>query len=232
MVKLVLWGVRRPGITGAEFFDGNHRVHGGLVRNAPPDFRDGIKRYTQSYVFDAAYGRTGAKVFSSVSELWYESVEALQCNLAHPYYAEQIVPDGDNFADQSASIVHLALEEPVVSPLRGDGVKVLHWLQMADGVDPAAFEQFWTSADGDARGELTGLLGYVRNRVPPDAPAIAGVPPTAYEGVWIDTEADVQAFQRYARRLQAAGAEAGVLDPDGCCYLFCHERRVIDHSVG
>jgi len=228
MIKLVLWGVRRPGITAAEYFDGNHRVHGDLVRNGPPDFREAIQRYTQSYAFDGAYGRTGAPVFASVSELWYESSESLQANLAHPYYAQQIVPDGDNFADQPASIVHLAVEQPVLAPLRGEGIKVLHWLQTADGVEASALEQFWAPAHEEGREELTGLLGYVRNRIPPDAPAIADVPPAAYEAIWIDTEADIPAFQRYARRLQAAGATAGVLDPAGCMYLLCHERRIID----
>lgn len=228
MIKLVLWCVRKPGITAAEAFHGNHRVHGDLVRAAPADFKAQILRYTQSYPFDAAYGRTGAQAFDGVSELWYESPKTLQENLAHPYYRDVVQPDGANFADEAANVVHLATEDLVELPLRGQGVKVVRWLQAPDDVDAAAFDSFWTAAHEDARQELTGVLGYARNRVPPDAPEMNGTPPTACDALWLDGPEDVPAFQRYARRLLTAGEDAGMLDPARCFYLLCHERRVVD----
>jgi hypothetical protein len=227
MIKLVLWFVRKPGITAEELFNGNHRVHGDLVRGAPADFRAQILRYTQSYPFDAAYGQTGAQ-FDGVSELWYESPEAMRANLAHPYYRDVVRPDGANFADERANVVHLAAEEVVEPPLRGQGVKVVRWLQAPAGVDPAAFDAFWTAAHEDARAQLTGLLGYARNRVPPGAPAINGTPPTGYDALWLDGHEDIPALQRSTRRLLADGESAGMLDPARCFYLLCSERRVVD----
>jgi len=227
VIKLVLWGVRRPGITSAEYFEGNHRVHGDLVRNAPEDFRVFIKRYTQSYVVDAAYGHSGAKAFDSVSELWFESPERLIESFGHPYYQGVIIPDGARFADEAENVVHVAVEEIVGNaPLRGEGLKVLHWLQAADGLADGRFEEWWTSSESTAPGDWA--LGHTRNRLPPEAPPMLGDPPTAYEALWIDGPEEIPAFEAYARALVAAGVEAGVLDGTRCSFLLCHERRVVD----
>lgn len=228
MIKLVLWCARRHGITAAELFQSNHRVHGDLVRSGPVDFQAQILRYTQSYAFDGAHASASRQPFDAISELWYESPESLQENLAHPYYSDVIVPDGANYADLSTSVVHLAAEELVEAPLRGQGIKVVRWLQAPEGIDSAAFDDFWIGVHHAESKELTGLLGYARNRLPSGAPSIAGTPPTAYDAMWLDSTEDLPAFRRYARRVLDAGQHAGMLDMTGCHYMLCQERRVRD----
>jgi EthD domain len=228
MIKLVLWFPKHPEITTAEMYDGNHRVHSELVHAAPTEFKADVLRYTQSYPFDGMFGRTDTLRFDGVSELWFESPERLQAHLAHPYFQDVIFPDGAQFSDQDASAIHLAVEEVVQQPLRGQGVKVLRWLQALDGVDTEAFESFWLSAQERAAGKLTGLLGYARNRIPAGAPVMAGTPPTAYDAIWIDDREDIPALLRSTREFLDAGEAAGVLDRQRCFTLLCSERRVLD----
>lgn len=232
MIKLVLWGVRKAGITHADFYNGNHVVHGDLVRNGPQDFRAQISRYTQSYAFDAGYGRSDAQRYDSVSELWYESTDLVMLNFAHPYYQDVILPDGANFADETLNDVHLAEEEIVgEAPLRGQGLKVLQRLATPEGADPDAFEDFWKSAHEKAAPELGSLLGYTRNRPPRGNPPMSGVVPAGYSGFWLDGPQDIKSFQAYNAKFLAAGAKAGLLDVERCFFLLCEERRVIDSFV-
>lgn len=229
MIKLVLWGVRKSTLTHADYYRGNHVVHGDLVREAPPDFQAQILRYTQSYAFDAAYGKVGALWIDSVSELWYESNDSLMANLAHPYYQEVILPDGANFSSLEASIVHVAVEEMVGEPpLRGQGVKVLQSLKAVPGADLARFDEFWSEAHEAAAPELSRLLGFARNRPPEGAPPLAGDPPTGYAAFWLDGRDDIPSFQAYHRAFIRAGETSGLLDTEACFYLLCEERRVLD----
>jgi len=229
MIKLVLWAVRKAGITHADFYEGNHVVHGDLVRKGPEDFRAQVSRYTQSYAFDAGYGRSDAQRYDSVSELWYESTDLVMLNFAHPYYQDVILPDGANFANEALNDVHLAEEEIVGEPpLRGQGLKVLQRLATPEGVDPDVFEDFWKSAHEAAAPELGSLIGYTRNRPPRANPPMNGVVPAGYSGFWLDGPGDIPAFQAYNTKFLEAGKKAGVLDAERCLFLLCEERRVID----
>lgn len=229
MIKLVLWGVRKAGITHADYHARNHIVHGDLVRKGPPDFRQPVLRYTQSYAIDAGYGRSDAQRYDSVSELWYESTDQLAQNFAHPYYQDTILPDGANFAEESLSNVHLAAEEIVgESPLRGQGLKVVQSLATLDGTDPDEFEDFWSAAHEAASPEMGNVLGYTRNRPPRGVPPMRGVAPAGYAGVWLDGLHDVPGFQAYNSRFLEVGKHAGLLDVESCFFLLCEERRVID----
>ena len=228
VLNLVIWYVRKPGLTLAESIEANHRVHGELTKRGPDDFTETVYRYIQNYPFDAAYGKTGAKNFDGVSELTFLSSETLKANLEHPYYLNTVKPDGQNFADEAANVIHLASEEVVFTPLLGEGIKVIRWLQTMPDADPADFEDFWTkSYDRDIR-HLPGLLGYSRNRLPEGHHGLQGLPPTAFDSFWLDGKQDIAAFQQYARQFVTEGQNQHLVDAENYFYLLCEERRVID----
>lgn len=229
MIKLVLWGVRKPETLHADYYQGNHVAHGDLVRGAPEDFRTSIKRYTQSYVFDAAYGDPSLQHIDSVSELWYESVEAAAASFAHPYYQQVVQPDGARFADESRNIVHFATEDVLGRPvLRGQGIKVHLSLTGAAGTAPQDLAAFLDAVYNESGSGLDHLLGRARSSLLPGAPVLSGIPPTVYESYWLDGEADIPSFQRYARVVLDRGQHAGVLVRHDSFYLLCRERRVLD----
>jgi hypothetical protein len=232
MIKIVVWVIRKAGITYADFYEGNHVVHGGLVLAAPDAVRKPISRYTQNFTFDAGYGRSDAQHYDGVSELWFDSIDAAMLCFEHPYYRDVIVPDGAKFSDDKRNDFHLAEEEIVGEPpLRGQGLKVMQRLATVEGTDPDAFEEFWKSAHETASSELGSVFGYTRNRPPRETPPMSGVVPAGYSGFWLDGPQDIPSFQAYNARFLEAGVKAGLLDTEQCFFLLCNERRVIDDFV-
>lgn len=230
MIKLVLWGVRQPGLTHRQFVYGNHVVHGDLVRNGPDSFREQISGYTQSYVTDAAYGSHTRPRIDSVSELWYASPATAHANFTHPYYRDVVFPDGANFADESIGIVYFAEEELLgaAAPLRGDGIKVCLFLAAPDGVAATDLSAVVDKHHAAAAQGLTGLLARTRNHTLATPAALNGTPPTLFDAYWLDGPDDLPAFDRYVSELFSAATEAGVLSAELSFHLVCSERRVVD----
>ena len=92
-IKLQVMIKRKAGIPREVFQGYALQVHGPKVLQLP-----GLRRYLQCHVRDGAYG-FGEPLLDSVSQLWFDNVDALQKALDSPQFREGVQPDIALFAE-------------------------------------------------------------------------------------------------------------------------------------
>ncbi|MFM9695957.1 EthD domain-containing protein [Streptomyces europaeiscabiei] len=245
MLNLIAAIRRKPGMTHQAFLHYVQHVHGSLATANPLR----IGRYIQNHVFDASFGSerdpTHLTDFGrdSVTELHFESMEALAATMSDPYSREVVGPDGAHFNDMPSALA--LLTSPVVlipPPASADEgrVKVLHFLHMAEGLDLDRFTERWQAAHEKVLGQeephAKALRGYVQHRQVPGAEQLlshfGGRDQHVYEGVaalYYDSADDALThFPAYERSLREHSAEAGGFhDPSRSFVLYSREVTVL-----
>lgn len=243
MIKMIAAVCRRPGMTHAEYIAYIHRVHAELSRANTLT----LKRYVQNHVFDAAFGIRGDATHNmvvsrdSVTELFWDSFEAMGQTFAHPYTKEVIGPDAVNFADMRMTLSMIAdeVELPVASPGPGDA-KVMQFLKKVPDLALDTFFERWTQAHEQAlRDEplvAAALRRATQNRQNPKGdPLLAyfgGAEADRYAGItslWFDDAGSIGLFRRYEAALQRANAQEGLAFylPSSSFFLYAREIGVL-----
>lgn len=249
MIKMMAAICRKPGMTHAEYVAYVQHVHGAISKEQPLTLR----RYVQNHVFDAAFGSSAEAVHAmtmardSVTELWWDSPQAMGENFAHEHVRTKVGPDAANFADASRtlSLVAVEAEQPVPHPGRATGAKVLHYLRAAPGLALPAFFERWAAAHQRALAvaplAAVALRRCVHNRQVAEFNAMlayfGAMEAPVYEGVaslWFDDIASVGAFRAYERALLAANAEPGAAfyDPAQSFFVYATEVPIYERFGG
>ncbi|MFD1470061.1 EthD domain-containing protein [Hymenobacter caeli] len=243
MIKQMVAVRRRPGQTHQECLDYVEHVHGDIARQGPP----GVSRYVQSHVFDAAFGTKTDPAYQQnfgrdfVTELYFDSPQAMKANGESDYVKNVVRPDGRNFNDFPSVILNLLTVEtelPVPSPGAGQ-VKVLHYLKKAEGISDDDFHARWAAAHAAVLAAEPAVAGALRRYVQSRALPLPG-PATqhfgagaslSYEGIaslWLDDEAALPHFRAYeAALMQQAGGEAPLIDFSQSFFLYTREKIII-----
>ena len=120
MIKMVITGRRRPGMTLAQLHRYMLEVHGPMVvGHIQRDAGAVPQRYVQNHAFDSFYIAQANPTPLSlnrdfVTQVWFDDMPQAMAALQQPFYLTQLQPDEDNFVDQS-SVVKLPVLEKLVS---------------------------------------------------------------------------------------------------------------------
>ena len=206
----------------------------------------------QNHVFDAAFGSSAEAAHGqpvardSVTELWWDTPQDMGTTFAHEHVRTRVGPDAANFGDTSRtlSLVAVEAEQPVASPGRATGAKVLHYLRAAEGLALTTFFERWAQAHERvmAASPLAAAAVWrcVHNRQVPEFNAMLAyfsakdVP--VYEGVatlWFDDAASVGAFRAYERALLAVNAEPGAAfyQPAQSFFVYATEVPIYERNA-
>jgi hypothetical protein len=249
MIKMMAAICRRPGMTHAEYLAYVQHVHGALSTENPVTLR----RYVQNHVIDAAFGTAAEASHSmavsrdSVTELYWDSAQDMGATFEHEHVRTKVGPDGANFGDVSRtlSLVALEVEQPVTRPGAGAGVKVLHYLRCAQGLELPAFFDRWARAHEralDAAPEAAAVLRRcVHNRQLSEFNGMlayfGGDNTPIYEGVsslWFDNASSIGAFRAYERALLAINADPATAFylPAQSFFLYATEVPIYERHQG
>ena len=207
MVKLIITGRRRAGLTRAGMSRHLRQVHGPMVVSPPPDAGLMPGGYVQNHVQDGAYAAGGLDL-DFVTELWFDSPDHARASVATPYYETVLRPDEPRFVDQASVRRCFAMEQHVRSgPPAGHHKAFLFWAG-ADGFAPA-----WEAARSAV---APGAARWVANntRAMPGAP----LPYDGIDEIWLAADADAQPlFDAMLHRL------AGHVDAAGSFFVVAEE---------
>lgn len=242
MLNLIAAIRRKPGMTHQAFLHHLHHVHGSLAAANPLR----IQRYTQNHVFDASFGTEEDAAHltefgrDSVTELQFDSMDALAATMSDPYSREVIGPDGARFNDLPSALALLtrpAVLMPAPAPTGAEGwVKVLHFVRMPQGAAPDDFTERWRAAQeqvlGDQAPHAKALRGCVQHERAPGAENalhhFGGGGEAAYAGVaalYYDTPDEALThFPAHERSLRERSAQTGgFYDPSRSFVLYSRE---------
>lgn len=113
MVKLIIFVVRKAGLTFEEFDSYWRDSHGPLVKSVS-EFSRHIRKYVQSHRVDRGVPLAAPAEYDGVAELWFDSVESLNTAFSEPRYLEVIRPDELKFVDLEHSVSIVCEEFSVV----------------------------------------------------------------------------------------------------------------------
>jgi hypothetical protein len=240
MIKMLAAVCRRPGMTHAEYVAYVQHVHGKIATENPV----GLRSYKQNHVFDAAFGALSQQShalempYDSVTELYWDSPEAMKANFAHEHVRTKVGPDAVNFSDsrKGVSLVAEEHEQPVVNPSLATGAKVIHYLRAAEGLDLDTFFSRWAQAHqhvldsspfvaanlrrcvhNHQRPEFNEMLAYFGDS---DVPIYEGV-----SSLWFDDVTSVGAFREYERNILAMNQDPTSVfyQPEQSFFLYVTE---------
>ncbi|KAL1863768.1 hypothetical protein Plec18170_000607 [Paecilomyces lecythidis] len=149
-IKQVACTRRKPNLTHQEFLDYHFQRHGALADE--PEERD-LKpsRYTQTHIFDAAFGGRSDGLPNAnhawvgrddITELFFRNVAHLKTCMFSDFVKERIGPDAAHFADFEVAISVMANEKTV---------KTIEEVEVADQQEFASL-LFLSPADNDPDG--------------------------------------------------------------------------------
>ncbi|WAC59027.1 EthD domain-containing protein [Brevundimonas sp. SL130] len=226
-------------MTHSEYIDYIQNVHGPIALEDTAD----LKRYVQNHVFDAAFGSVGdraqAMVVSrdSVTELYFDTPEAMERNFKSEHVRTRVGPDGANFSDMpvALSLVAVEVEQPVPRPGSDVDAKALHFLRAAEGLELDAFFERWARAHRlaleRAPDAAAALRRVVHSRQIPHYNRILsyfGGLDVYYEGVaslYFEDASTIGAFRAYEQALIDLNADPDMTfyRPDQSFFLYAKE---------
>ena len=252
MIKMIAAVGRRPGMTHADYIAYIYRVHAKIAREVPGT----LSRYIQNHVFDSAFGVKGENKFpgpevrDSVTELFFESMEAMQANFMDPHVQQKVGPDGINFSDLTSPISLIARDveqsvadtniEQVAAAANAANAKVLHFLRAAPELSLEEFERRLTSAHETVLKENPVAASTVRRCVHNIQLAEAneilkyfGQQPLpvfeAMASLWFDNESCIASYRSYEQTLLKINSdpERRFYEPDQSFFLYAQEKLII-----
>lgn len=113
MIKLIVFVVRKPGLSFAEFDTYWRETHGPLVK-ATTEFSRHIRKYVQAHRAADAVPLAMEADYDGVAELYYDSVESLDAAFNEPRYMEVIRPDELKFIDLERCVSIVCEEHAVI----------------------------------------------------------------------------------------------------------------------
>jgi len=209
MVKLMITGRRRAGMTRAELSRHLRHVHGPMVVSSPPDAGAMPGGYVQNHVQDGVYPAGGLER-DFVTEVWFDTPDAARQSVMTPYYETVLRPDEPRFVNLASVQRCFAMETVIVAGEPGTQKAFLFWAGAADFV-PA-----WEAA----RVAVSGTHP-VRRWVANETRTMPGPAPLPYDGIdeiWLTDGAGGRPL--FDAMLALLGDHA---DPAGCFFVTAEE---------
>ena len=170
MIKLLILGRRRPGMTRAQASRHLRRVHAPMVYDPPADAGAMPSAYVQNHVFDGVHLGGAPDALAPygvdrdlVTEIWFDSVAHMIASTQTPYYLAKLKPDEPRFVDEQTVVRCVVAEEPREGGARGGRFKLFLFLSAQSGQAPDA--SGWRAVLTDAL--QTAHAGWVENVVTP-----------------------------------------------------------------
>lgn len=236
MLKIVAAVRRKPGMTHSEFLDYIVNVHGKLATDNPLK----LSRYVQNHAFDGAYGsgdrpdHVGVFHRDSVTELYFESPQAMAETFAAEYNQTVIAPDGKNFAELPTNQTALTVETALIAPRTG-GVKIMMFLVCAAGISASDAQEGWQTVHDQAvkavpqfASAISGLVKSETQGADGDGAMAAHFgggeqPPLALiVSIWMP-KSELAGFRAYERRV----LNSGLFHGDYSYFLFTREVEIL-----
>lgn len=249
MIKMVTASRRRAGLLQSEMLHHAQHIHGDIARAKPM----GVRRYVQNHVFDAAYGALGdathvVSARDSVTELYFDDVEALRSTMTDPYTRDVVVPDGAKYTDRVSNVSLIAEETFVPVPETRaaggpGGLKCMHFMMRAAELRDRDFADLWRRyhqnrvlRQPSAYREAL-RAGRLNVALPDSADhmehffgrRVATIYDAAY-AFWLDADAGPQAVRAYLDAMTALNAERPVLDASRSFVLLVKEVPIMDFT--
>lgn len=155
MIKMVIVGRRRSGMTLAQLHSYLLNIHGPMV--VAHIKRDGgalPKRYVQNHAFDGFYKSAATPISADpfslnrdfVTQVWFDDVPQAMAALQQPFYLSTLQPDEDNFVEQS-SVVKLPVIDKLVSGTQESkaGFKTFVFAKRAASMTLDEFHLTWSA---------------------------------------------------------------------------------------
>lgn len=225
MIKVLTWFRRRPGMALDEFRGYWREEHPKAVLRL-----DGLRKYCQNHVADAAY-RDGRQPFcDGVAETWWDDLDAVRANngtdeLAALMEDEAVFLDPEH-RDQLVVSEVVVLNGPIPA---GSPPKQFSWIRFRDDMSVEEADAYWRDVHGPLATRVPGMRRYVQNHVLPEMYR-EGRPRPAYDGgpiTWFD---DMEAM-RVSGRSEELGAvrddEAAFLAETRLPWVICEEHHII-----
>ncbi len=225
MLKFIIAFERRGGMSREECHEYLRLPHGPRVASVP-QFARHVRRYVQNYSLPelAALGRPRL-VADGAAELWFDTPDTFVRAYAEPRYLEHIRPDESNFTNPTRYIATFTRESTVwdgsgAAVNDAAGVKMIRFLTVRKGVEPAAAKQIWSrgyanalAADPPARALA---VRYLQNWSIPSSenPFPLAEPFEGVDEFWFKNVADVPAFLEVEQRVLAALQPGQPMDLD------------------
>ena len=228
MIKLLIVGRRRGGMTVSQLHQYMTDVHGAMVvRFIGESPEQCPKRYVQNHVFDGTTRSpdgspdpfTNTRDF--VTQVWFDNPMQAKASIEAPLYLEHLQPDEANFVDQSSVVKLPVTEQPLFDSGSTDAhFKVFVFHHAADsgqGADStgAASAAAATLADWQTllKSEGHEIARWVRNTVM--SPPVASQQVACVDEAWLKSEAAARSLVAQWQStigtppIPAAGASAG-----------------------
>lgn len=119
MITLIVFTVRRLGMTYEEFSDYWLNCHAPLVKSVP-EFMQHVRKYVQHHrapgdEIGTPFGNSPD--YDGVGEIWFDSREAMKAAFEEPRYLEIIRPDEQVFLDASRCLSFIGDEHIMADTL-------------------------------------------------------------------------------------------------------------------
>jgi hypothetical protein len=234
MMKLMIVGRRRGGMTVAQLHRYMLDVHGAMVVRAIGEHPHLTpQRYVQNHVFDGSTRVPGALTaapdpFSAsldfVTQVWFNNPAQAKASVEAAFYKEHLQPDEDRFVDQPSVVKLPVVEQPVFGPRVARGrSKLFVFHQGAPGiaVDALAAQTaaLWEPMLADAK---LGIERLVRNRglVRPGETA----PADLVDEVWLADDASSRILAQHWQALLDDQRLPALHAPGSGFVLLAHEH--------
>lgn len=224
MLKLMIVGRRRGGMTVAQLHRYMVDVHGAMVLRhiaASPQLTP--QRYVQNHVFDGSFrtpdptrGGTPDPFTVSrdfITQVWFDNPAQAAASSQAPLYLNELQPDEDNFVDQASVVKMPVIAQPVYEAAHPAGCsKLFVFHRRAEGVSTddlaASTLAQWQPLLADAALRIDRLVRNVA-LARPGEPAAADL----VDEVWLADDAAARALGERWQALAEAPALAPLLAP-------------------
>jgi uncharacterized protein (TIGR02118 family) len=228
LVKFIALLVKREGLGEVEFHRHWRYQHGPLAAKI-----SSMRRYCQCHLVPRPpHDLRIAEPFAGTAEVWWEDLAAAEALADDPEYTEHALPDEPKFIDMRQMAFMTVTERVLLDgPPRGreaSGIKVIHLLTRAPGMEPVEFRERSAAERDDGESELLMMTRHVRGDCV--AAAYEGAEPPAFDGtreMWWPDEWAFAAARENQPDAWAALTDLPYVDCARSAFLVTMENRVV-----
>ncbi|HEX3359825.1 MAG TPA: EthD domain-containing protein [Solirubrobacterales bacterium] len=225
MVKLIALLVKREGSTDVEFHRHWRYNHGPLAAMITS-----MDAYCQCHLVPRPPADLPiAATYGGTAEVWWQDMGAAARLATDPEYTENAEPDEPLFIDMDRMIFMTVKEQEVLGSRPGKtagGVKVIHLVTRAEGMDPDEFRTRFEGADEAGAGEELNMDRFVRTCCVPEAYSVKPPAFDATREMWWPDEWAFAAARENAPDAWRTLTEDPSIDQSRSPFLVTIENRV------
>ncbi len=225
MVKLIALLVKKEGLTDIEFHCHWRYNHGPLAAMITS-----MDAYCQCHLVPRPPADLPiAATYGGTAEVWWQDMGAAARLATDPEYTENAEPDEPLFIDMDRMIFMTVKEQEVLGSRPGKaagGLKVIHLVTRAEGMDPDEFRTRFEGADEAGAGEELNMDRFVRTCCVPEAYSVKPPAFDATREMWWPDEWAFAAARENAPDAWRTLTEDPSIDQSRSPFLVTIENRV------